>query len=148
MKLEARIDRMVQKGNVKAIASVSLDGLFVVKGLKVMDGKKGLFVSMPQESFPGTDGKTQYSNTFFALTNSARTQLQEAVLDAYKLSLNPNYTPRQRQGGASYPQQERYQRQYPEPGYRESGYLEPYPGPSERQDFSGGYDDMMPLGLY
>ena len=57
MKLEARIDRMVQKGNVKAIASVSLDGLFVVKGLKVMDGKKGLFVSMPQESFPGTDGK-------------------------------------------------------------------------------------------
>ena len=59
MKLEARIDRMVQKGNVKAIASVSLDGLFVVKGLKVMDGKKGLFVSMPQESFQGTDGKTQ-----------------------------------------------------------------------------------------
>ena len=59
MKLEARIDRMVQKGNVKAIASVSLDGMFVVKGLKVMDGKKGLFVSMPQESFQGTDGKTQ-----------------------------------------------------------------------------------------
>ena len=37
MKLEAKIDRMVQKGNVKAIASVSLDGMFVVKGLKVMD---------------------------------------------------------------------------------------------------------------
>jgi len=27
MKLEARIDRMVQKGNVKAIASVSMDGI-------------------------------------------------------------------------------------------------------------------------
>ena len=38
MKLQARIDRVVQKGNVKAIASVSLDGMFVVKGLKVMDG--------------------------------------------------------------------------------------------------------------
>ena len=43
MKLKAKIDRVVQKGNVKAIASVSLDGLFVVKNLKVMDGKKGLF---------------------------------------------------------------------------------------------------------
>lgn len=95
MKLQARIDRMVQKGNVKAIASVSLDGMFVVKGLKVMDGKKGLFVSMPQESFPGKDGQKQYSNTFFALTNSAKMQLQEAVLDAYKLSLDPNYVPKQ-----------------------------------------------------
>ena len=98
---------------------------------------------MPQESFPGTDGKTQYSNTFFALTNSARTQLQEAVLDAYKLSLNPNYTPRQRQGGASHPQQEHHQRQYPEPGYREQ-----FPGQRDRQNFSGEYDDMMPMGLY
>ena len=29
MKVVARIDRLVQKGNVKAIASVSLDGMFV-----------------------------------------------------------------------------------------------------------------------
>lgn len=84
MKLEARIDRMVQKGNVKAIASVSMDGMFVVKGLKVIDGRKGLFVSMTQESYPGKNGQKQYSNTFFALTNSAKMQLQEAVLDAYK----------------------------------------------------------------
>ena len=63
MKLEAKIDRMVQKGNVKAIASVSLDGMFVVKGLKVMDGRKGLFVSMPQEAFSSKGGEKQYSNT-------------------------------------------------------------------------------------
>ena len=81
MKLQARIDRMVQKGNVKAIASVSLDGMFVVKGLKVMDGKKGLFVSMPQESYPGKDGQKQYSNTFFALTNSAKMQHPKGVGD-------------------------------------------------------------------
>ena len=43
MKIKARIDRMVNTGNVKAIASVSLDGMFVVKNLKVMDGKKGFF---------------------------------------------------------------------------------------------------------
>lgn len=75
MNIQARIDRMVQVGNVKAIASVSLDGMFVVKGLKVMDGRKGLFVSMPQETFSGKDGQKQYSNLFFPLTNSAKFEL-------------------------------------------------------------------------
>ena len=64
MKIKAKIDRMVNSGNVKAIASVSLDGMFVVKNLKVMDGKKGLFVSMPQETYSGKDGQKKYSNLF------------------------------------------------------------------------------------
>ena len=79
MKIKAKIDRMVNSGNVKAIASVSLDGMFVVKNLKIMDGRKGLFVSMPQETFSGKDGQKKYSNLFFALTNSAKLELQETV---------------------------------------------------------------------
>ena len=58
MKIKAKIDRMVNAGNVKAIASVSLDGMFVVKNLKVMDGRKGLFVSMPQETYCDMHGHT------------------------------------------------------------------------------------------
>ena len=152
MKLQARIDRVVQKGNVKAIASVSLDGMFVVKGLKVMDGRKGLFVSMPQESFPGKDGQKQYSNTFFALTNSAKMQLQEVVLDAYKLSLDPSYVPNQGRSQHDYPQHiqhqweyygGQYQSQYPEPGYPDHQFDE-----SEYPEFLGGSDDMLPMGLY
>ena len=116
MKIQARIDRMVNKGNVKAIASVSLDGMFVVKNLKVMDGKKGMFVSMPQESYPDREGNTKYSNTFFALTNSARMQLQETVLDAYKLSLDPNYIPKQDYAQPEFPAACQYQQeQYPNP---------------------------------
>lgn len=91
MKIKAKIDRMVNAGNVKAIASVSLDGMFVVKNLKVMDGKKGLFVSMPQETYSGKDGQKKYSNTFFALTNSAKLELQESVLQAYQQQMDPNY---------------------------------------------------------
>ena len=123
MKIKARIDRMVNTGNVKAIASVSLDGMFVVKNLKVMDGKKGLFVSMPQESFTNKDGQKKYSNTFFALTNSAKLALQESVLQAYQQQIDPNYVPRQDYGGESYPPEVQRQRdnypqtQYPEPQY-------------------------------
>ena len=64
---------MVNAGNVKAIASVSLDGMFVVKNLKVMDGKKGLFVSMPQESYPGKDGQKKYSIVIFEQVADLRT---------------------------------------------------------------------------
>ena len=122
MKIKAKIDRMVNAGNVKAIASVSLDGMFVVKNLKVMDGKKGLFVSMPQETYSGKDGQKKYSNTFFALTNSAKLALQESVLQASQQQIDPNYVPRQEYGGQSYPQEVQHQRdyypqQYPEPQY-------------------------------
>ena len=120
MKIKAKIDRMVNAGNVKAIASVSLDGMFVVKNLKVMDGKKGLFVSMPQETYSGKDGQKKYSNTFFALTNSAKLTLQESVLQAYQQQINPNYVPPQVSSVHDYPQEIQHQRdyypqQYPEP---------------------------------
>ena len=95
MKIKAKIDRMVNSGNVKAIASVSLDGMFVVKNLKIMDGRKELFVSMPQETYSGKDGQKKYSNLFFALTNSAKLELQETVLQAYQQQIDPNYTPKQ-----------------------------------------------------
>ena len=152
MKLEARIDRLVQKGNVKAIASVSLDGMFVVKGLKVMDGKKGLFVSMPQETFSGKGGEKQYSNTFFALTNSAKMQLQEAVLDAYQLRLDPSYVPKHGRGQQDYPQHVQHQReyyggqrqqQYQGKGFQDQRFAEP-----EYPEFLGGSDDMLPMGIY
>ena len=123
MKIKARIDRMVNTGNVKAIASVSLDGMFVVKNLKVMDGKKGLFVSMPQETYSGKDGQKKYSNTFFALTNSAKLTLQESVLQAYQQQIDPNYVPRHGSGQQDYPQEVQHQRDYyPQPQYPEPQY--------------------------
>ena len=59
MKIKARIDRMVSGDRVKAIASVSLDGQYVVKGLRVVDGNKGLFVAPPQSSYKDGEGNTK-----------------------------------------------------------------------------------------
>ena len=141
MKIEARIDRLIQNGNLKAIASVSLDGMFVVKGLKVMDSKKGLFVSMPQEIVPGKDGQKQYSNIFFPLNNSAKSQLETAVLDAYKLRMDPNYVPRQSQSHSRYPQQGQHRQHYPEPGYRNQRS-----GVEDHSEFLSDSDEILPLG--
>ena len=138
MKIKARIDRMVNAGNVKAIASVSLDGMSVVKNLKVMDGKKGLFVSMPQESYSGKDRQKKYSNTFFALTNSAKLALQESVLQAYQQQIDPNYVPRQEYGGQSYPQEVQHQRDY---------YPEQYPEPQYPDWVNDCDDGMLPMEM-
>ena len=138
MKIKAKIDRMVNSGNVKAIASVSLDGMFVVKNLKVMDGKKGLFVSMPQETYSGKDGQKKYSNLFFALTNSAKLELQETVLQAYQQQIDPNYTPKRSYEEQGILQEVQHQREYyPQP---------PYPEP-QYPDWVNDCDDGMPTAL-
>lgn len=135
MKINAKIDRMVNAGNIKAIASVTLDGQFVVKNLKVMDGRKGLFVSMPQESFTGRGGEKKYSNLFFALTNAAKMDLQDTVLQAYQQQLHPSDAPQQ----TSSPQtsQPYRERQYPEPQCPEPQY----------PDWANDYGDMLPMEM-
>ena len=143
MKIKAKIDRMVNSGSVKAIASVSLDGMFVVKNLKVMDGRKGLFVSMPQESFTGKDGQKKYSNTFFALTNSAKLELQESVLQAYQQQMDPNCVPRQGSGQQDYPQEIQHQRDY----YPQPQYPQQYPEPQYPDWVNDCDDGMLPMDM-
>lgn len=135
MKINAKIDRMVNAGNIKAIASVTLDGQFVVKNLKVMDGRKGLFISMPQESFTGRGGEKKYSNLFFALTNAAKMDLQDAVLQAYQQQMHPSDVPQQ----TSSPQtsQPYRERQYPQPQYPEPQY----------PDWANDYGDVLPMEM-
>ena len=143
MKIKAKIDRVVNSGSVKAIASVSLDGMFVVKNLKVMDGRKGLFVSMPQESFTGKDGQKKYSNTFFALTNSAKLTLQESVLQAYQQQMDPNCVPRQGSGQQDYPQEIQHQRDY----YPQPQYPQQYPEPQYPDWVNDCDDGMLPMDM-
>ena len=143
MKIKAKIDRVVNSGSVKAIASVSLDGMFVVKNLKVMDGRKGLFVSMPQESFTGKDGQKKYSNTFFALTNSAKLELQESVLQAYQQQMDPNCVPRQGSGQQDYPQEIQHQRDY----YPQPQYPQQYPEPQYPDWVNDCDDGMLPMEM-
>jgi len=90
VKIQAKIDRLVKGGSTKAIASVTLDSWYVVKGLRVVDGKKGLFVSMPQESYMDK-GEKKYSNIFFPITNAAKMELQDAVLKAYDQYLDQQH---------------------------------------------------------
>ncbi|MCM8781044.1 MAG: SpoVG family protein [Candidatus Omnitrophica bacterium] len=67
------------ESKLKAFVDVAI-GDFIIKGLRILKGQKGLFLAMPQEQ--GKDGK--WYNAFFPATKQARQSLTEAVLAAYQ----------------------------------------------------------------
>lgn len=87
--IHVRIDRLndYEGSNVKAFASANIGGTFAIHGIKVVDSQKGLFVSMPSNSYTDAEGNTKYSDVFHAVTAEARIELNEKVMDAYEQAL-------------------------------------------------------------
>ena len=84
-----RIDRMMDRedSKVKAYASANIGGASAIHGIRVVDSQKGLFVSMPQNSYKDGNGNTKYSDVFHAVTAEARTELNDKVMDAYEQAI-------------------------------------------------------------
>jgi len=75
----SRLHRFDGESKLKAFADISFGGI-VIKGLSVVSGSKGLFVSMPRHQ--GKDGK--WYNTVYPTTKELKEQLSEAVLTVYQ----------------------------------------------------------------
>lgn len=75
-----RIHRFEGEGPLKAFVDVSVEGKFLIKGIRVVDGNKGIFVSMPQER--GKDGK--WYDQVQLLDDDFKRQMTETVLEAYR----------------------------------------------------------------
>jgi stage V sporulation protein G len=74
-----RIHKIDGDTKLKAFVDIAI-GDFIIKGFRVVEGQKGLFVGFPQEK--SKDGK--WYNAFYATTKEARQSLTEAVLTAYQ----------------------------------------------------------------
>ncbi len=82
MQVDVKIHALHASGPVLADASVNLNGCFAIRGVKVVDGSNGPFVSMP--SYKGRDG---YKDICFPCTKEFRQQFHQTVLDAYQQAL-------------------------------------------------------------
>ncbi len=82
MRVEAKIHALHANGPILADASVNLNGCFAIRGIKVVDGTTGPFVSMP--GYKARDG---YRDICFPCTKEFRQQFHQAVLDAYQQTL-------------------------------------------------------------
>ena len=80
LKLEvSRLHKLDGKSSTKAFCDLSVLDSIVIKGLRVVEGEKGLFVSMPREE--GKDGK--WYNTVIPLNREVKDEIEKLVLEAY-----------------------------------------------------------------
>ena len=80
---DVKIHTLRPEGTCKATASVNINGCFAVRGIKIMESSKGLFVSMPGYKA----GNGEYKDICFPYTREARAELESAVVTAYQQAL-------------------------------------------------------------
>ena len=76
------IKAKVYKSNVswlKAVASITIDDSFVVKGIKIINGKNGPFISMPNQK----DGHGDYKDIAFPINSETREKIINAIMEEY-----------------------------------------------------------------
>ncbi len=73
----------VDQERLKAYATITLDGCFLVRDLKVILGNNGLFVAMPSRK--RKDGT--YQDTAHPLDSQTRSMLEDAVIGEYHRTL-------------------------------------------------------------
>ena len=69
----------VNEDKLKAFASVTFDGCFVIRDLKIIDGASGFFVAMPSKKMK--DGT--FKDIAHPLNNDTRQMIQARILEAY-----------------------------------------------------------------
>jgi stage V sporulation protein G len=77
---DVRVRRVASDGPMKAVASVTLDNEFVVHGVKVVEGTRGLFVAMPSRRT--ADGV--FRDIAHPITSVVRERIQQAVLAQFQ----------------------------------------------------------------
>jgi len=73
----------VNEERLKAYVSITIDNVFVVRDLKVIQGPSGLFVAMPSKK--RKDG--QFRDIAHPLNQETRAEIEEAVFAEYEREL-------------------------------------------------------------
>ena len=76
---DVRIRRIDDESKMKAIASITFDGEFVVHDIKVIDGQNGLFIAMPSRKV----GDGEFKDIAHPLSSETRNKIKDAILVAY-----------------------------------------------------------------
>lgn len=82
---EVKVYLAKESGRLKAYATVVFDDAFIVRDLKIIEGHKGLFVSMPSRR--RKDGT--FRDVAHPLNSDMRQSLEETILKAFE-DVNPN----------------------------------------------------------
>lgn len=74
-----RLTRIDNGGKLKAFCDLLFGNLFLIKGFRLIEGEKGMFIGMPQQR--SSQGK--WFDIFSPATKELREYLNEIVIQAY-----------------------------------------------------------------
>ena len=74
-----RIYRLPENGSMKAFVDLVIDNVLLIKGIRIIQGQKGLFVSMPQEQ--GKDKR--WYDSIRCLSPEFKKRLDDEIMAAY-----------------------------------------------------------------
>ena len=76
---EVRIRMIDTESKMRAVASVTFDGCFVVHDIKIIEGQEGPFVAMPSRKI----GDGEFRDVAHPIQQFMRDMIREAVFKAY-----------------------------------------------------------------
>ena len=76
---EIRVKK-INKGDLLAAASICIDNCFIVNEIKLLNGKNGRYISMPNRKLKNKDIRRTLS---YPINNETRLQLLEAISEQY-----------------------------------------------------------------
>ncbi len=80
---DIRIRKFYEENRLKALVSVTLAGEIAIHDIKVIQGPQRLFVAMPSRK----DENGMFRDIIHPISQEARAQLEDAVLEAYEEEL-------------------------------------------------------------
>ncbi len=76
---DVRVRKVFRDGKMRGLASITIDDVFVVHDIKIIEGDNGLFIAMPSRK--SKDG--EYRDIAHPINSDTMNIIQERVLEAY-----------------------------------------------------------------
>ena len=77
---DVRVRKVTKEGKTRAVVSITIDDVFVVHDIKVIEGEKGLFIAMPSRK--ASDG--EYRDIAHPINSETRDKIQSLILEKYQ----------------------------------------------------------------
>ena len=77
---DVRVRKVTSQNRMKAIASITIDDVFVIHDIKVIESDKGLFIAMPSRK----GSNDEYRDIAHPINSETRERLSKIILQAYE----------------------------------------------------------------
>jgi stage V sporulation protein G len=83
---DIKVKRVNADGKLKAYVSLTFDNCFVIHNLKVIEGKDGIFVAMPNRKTK----KGEFKDIAHPINSECRSIIQNKIIEEYNKTLTSN----------------------------------------------------------